>query len=161
MKLPLMIIALLTSLLAPHPSHATRGDSQDKSDADKQASTEQSQAVDKPAILVDIDGKRLREGERYLAHRTLSNGQTIAYRNNKREVEALVKALEEDGITDRNLLDPEAWLSAPCQVSTPPQCAGYCGTATACRLIKKGQEPQRLQQQKKIKLIGLRYCGCL
>lgn len=159
MKLPLMITALVASLLAPHPSHATREDSQDRSD-DKQALTEKTQAADKPEILVDIDGKRLREGEEYLADRTLSNGQTIAYRKSKREVEALVKALKEDGITDRSLLDPEAWLSAPCQMSTPPQCTGNCGTATACRLIKKGEEPQRLQQPTKIKLI-VRYCGCL
>src|SRR6478672_199525 len=101
MKLPLMIIAFVALLLAPHPSHATREDSQDRSDVDNQALIEKSQAADKPEILVDIDGKRLREGEEYLADRTLSNGQTIAYRKNKREVEALVKALEEDGITDR------------------------------------------------------------
>ena len=63
----------------------------------------------KQRLVFDIDGKRFRADEPYLAERTLQNGRTIGYRKNKREIEALVKALKSDGVTDEKLLDPTTW----------------------------------------------------
>lgn len=75
-----------------------------------------------------MNGKRLRAGETYVAQRTLANGRIIAYRKNKREIAALVKALKADGITDKELLDPKAWLATLCYLTKPKG----CGSGTGC-----------------------------
>lgn len=79
-----------------------------------------------PQGKVDIDGKRISDGEKYVAQRTLKNGKVIAYRQNKREAGALVKALKEDGVTDKKLLDTNYWLQLSCSFIAFKQCSGKC-----------------------------------
>lgn len=80
-----------------------------------------------PVVPVDINGKAIAEGEKYVAQRATKDGKVIAYRQNQREVEALVKGLKEDGVTDKKLLDTKYWLAAVCKFIGPKKCEGHCG----------------------------------
>ena len=86
-----------------------------------------------PKRVYDIYGKRIRPNEKYIAELTLKNGRIIAYRRNKREIAALVKALKADGVTDEKLLDPQAWLMIICWKSVSSNCQGGCSLGTTCR----------------------------
>jgi hypothetical protein len=79
-----------------------------------------------PVTPVDINGKIIPAGEKYVAQRVTKDGKVIAYRQNQREIEALVKGLKEDGVTDKKLLDTKYWLAAACQLSGPKKCYGVC-----------------------------------
>ncbi len=96
--------------------------------------TESSKQVDgRRQPVYDIDGKRLRADEKYLAGITLESGRVIAYRKNRREIAALVKALKEDGVTDKKLLDPRAWMMNTCEQTAVSECNGGCGIAHHCK----------------------------
>jgi len=119
--LGLMLASLLTGL----SSHKTYG----QSNQNDTGQTKTSKRV------YDIDGKRIRADEKYVAERMLKNGRIIGYRQNKREVTVLVKALKEDGITDERLLDPKFWMMLQCikydySCYTLSNCNGTCKAVT-------------------------------
>ena len=105
-----------------------------KSDQNNASKTESSKQVDgKEHPVYDIDGKRLRADEEYLAAITLDSGRIVAYRKNKREIAALVKALKESGVTDKKRLDPNAWMMNICGATVVSGCNGGCGIAHHCK----------------------------
>ena len=108
--------------------------------------------------VYDIYGKRLKTDDKYIAERTLANGRTIAYRKNKREVAALVKALKEDGVTDEKLLDANAWMTIICWRSALSGCMGGCGIAHICK-----PTPGHIERTTADRLQPaiLRYCVCV
>lgn len=89
-----------------------------------------------PKHVYDINGKRLRAHEKYIAERTLEDGRILGYRQNKREITALVKALKEDGVTDERILNPKFWMTLKCLMydyscHTLIGCNGTCKEVTA------------------------------
>ena len=90
-----------------------------------------------PVTPVDINGKIIPAGEKYIAERTLKDGKVIGYRQNQREVEALVKGLKEDGVTDKKLLDPQHWLATGCIIIGLRKCEGKCG-GNSCKFYSSG-----------------------
>ncbi|HEV2806572.1 MAG TPA: hypothetical protein VGW57_16725 [Chthoniobacterales bacterium] len=83
--------------------------------------------------VYDIDGKRLRSGEKYAAAISFENGRVVAYRKNRREIAALVTALKQGGITDKKRLDPNAWLMNICGATVESGCNGGCGIGYHCK----------------------------
>ena len=112
-----------------------------------------------PASYVDTNGKRVHLDERYLAQRTLSSGKTIIYRQNKRDIDALVKALRQDGVTDKRLLDPKAWLMWYCASRQIGGCTGKCGIYQCTEPISSpiDNNPTRTAAPSKPRLA---YCAC-
>lgn len=107
-------------------------------------------------IPVDIDGKRLTEGERYVSQRTLKDGKVIAYRQNKREVEALIKALQEDGVTEKKMLDTNYWLQLSCSFIGYKQCSGKCPGCKYYESDLRGTD----QTTRKLPPTALGICTC-
>lgn len=107
--------------------------------------------------LVDRNGKRLAEGEPYLARLTYSNKRTVAYRKTPEDVAALVQELRENGATDSRLLEPDFWLSSGCQVAAGV-CSGKCG-GLSCRPRYLREETARASPSG-IRWEGMYYCSC-
>lgn len=160
MKRSLLALALaLGSLLLTPPAldaGRTRADGQGRQGEARQAeSTGQARQAQKP--VYDINGKRLRAGEQYVAQRTLPSGRVIAYRKNKREVAALVKALKADGVTDEKLLNPDTWLMTLCSQVPDGQCInGGCDNSYCART----RADQSTQKVKSTQISFLYYCAC-
>lgn len=115
------------------------------------------EAAPKSTSYVDIDGKRIKQDETFVAQRTLSDGRTILYRKNKREIQALVKALKEDGVTDERLLDSQTWGGITCALSPGEKCKNNCGIyrCTLFPVTILGPSPANKEAR------GLlRYCSC-
>ena len=125
MLLPLTLGLLLLTVTSFNPERLAKALNQSK--AGTEQAKPQPQPLPTPTIPVDIDGKRMPEGEKYVSQRTLKDGKVIAYRQNKREVAALVKGLKEDGVTDKKLLDTNYWLTGLCVLIGPKKCSGKCG----------------------------------
>jgi hypothetical protein len=142
------LATLLVALSGIGGDGLTRGNN--KSNQDDAKKTEL------PKVVYDIAGKRLRADEKYIAERTITDGRIIAYRKNKREIAALVKALKEDGVTDRTLLDPQAWNMIICYQSSESGCAGGCGFYHSCQNIHGHSERPNAGG-----MSMLRYCGCV
>lgn len=106
--------------------------------------------------VYDIDGKRLRPDEKYIAERTLKDGRIIAYRKNKREIAALVKALKEEGFTDKKLLDPQTWLGIICWQSVSSGCQGGCDIGFTCKGTMDAVDRLSAQPHWQV-----RYCYCV
>jgi hypothetical protein len=125
--------------------------------ADNKGNQNDAKKTEPPKVVYDIAGKRLRADEKYIAERTFTNGRIIAYRKNKREVAALVKALKEDGVTDKKLLDPQTWLMNICQKTCcdDPPCQGGCGIGHTCQGSSMGIERQAHHVN------GIHFCICV
>lgn len=109
-------------------------------------------------IAYDIYDKQLRDDEKYIASRTLPNGRVIAYRKNKREIAALVKALKEDGVTDEKLLDPKSWMMIVCWKSTGlGRCSGGCSLLQHC----KGSGSSIERTIEPVGTIIFAWCNCV
>ncbi len=128
MTLPLLLGALLLTATSFNPEQLAKASNQNKAGKEIGQTKPQPQPLPTPIVPVDINGKRLPEGEKYIAHRTLKNGKVIAYRQNKREVEALVKGLKEDGVTEKKLLDPGHWMTFTCYFTGIKKCGHGCGS---------------------------------
>ncbi len=100
--------------------------------------------------VYDIYGKRVRANEKYVADRTLKNGRIVAYRQNKREIAALVKALKEDGMTDEQVLNPKFWTTLKC-LKYNYSCLTLSGCGSICK-----EESKILDRQN----VTLLYCYC-
>lgn len=107
--------------------------------------------------VYDIDGKRLRLDEKYIAERTLKDGRIMAYRKNKREIAALVKALKEDGVTDEKLLDPKNWMKSICWQSASLGCRGGCRKPYTCRPLSGSPDKTANPE---LQTSTLNYCRC-
>ena len=140
--------------------------------ATSQTNERQSQAEPNPSASVDIDGKPIGARETVVARRTMSDGSVIAYRKNKREVMALVKALKEDGQTnktlldgqtDKKLLDPQTWLNNTCSLPfSGNHCSGHCG-AKQCTYTCRGCEPTVANSgsgERPVYTVRYGYCAC-
>ena len=118
-----------------------------------------------PVAPVDINGKAIAEGEKYVAQRVTKDGKVIAYRQNQREIEALVKGLKEDGVTDKKLLDTKYWLVAGCQLSGPKKCGGLCGGTLplTCKFVYfDGRNIySKVGPDKEPMVRNDGYCGCI
>jgi hypothetical protein len=148
----LVVVLTLGSLLTTPPGFNSgggiRADSQSNQNNRQEAeSSRQVKEEQKPVF--DMNGKRLRADERYVAERTLRNGRIIAYRRNEREIAALVKALKKDGVTDKELLNPKTWMMIICDKSSSSGCQGGCTPTRSCQLgiyhterTTKGRLPQ-------------------
>lgn len=136
MKRSILVLVLTLGLLSLALLDTSGGgyikaDSQNNQ-SDKSKAESSRQEAEKP--IFDIDGKRFRADEQFVAQRKLRNGSVIAYRKNRREVAALVKALKEDGVTDKELLNPNTWLMVLCHQIPDGKCInGGCGTGKYCR----------------------------
>ena len=128
MTLTIVLGALLLTATSFNPTRLANASNQNKAGKEIRQNKPQPQPLPTPAIPVDIDGKRVPEGEKYIAHRTLKDGKIIAYRQNKREVEALVKGLKEDGVTEKKLLDTGHWLAFTCYFTGTKKCGHGCGS---------------------------------
>lgn len=124
MTLTIVLGALLLTATSFHPEQWAKASSQSKQEQTKP----QPLPLPLPTVPIDIDGKRVPEGEKYIAQRTLKNGKVIAYRQNKREVEALVKGLKEDGVTEKKLLDTGHWMAFTCYFTGTKKCGDGCGS---------------------------------
>lgn len=109
----------------------------------------QAQPSPTPVTPVDINGRTIAPGEKFIAQRVTKDGKVIMYRQNKTEVEALIKGLKEDGVADsqrldakyQKLLDANYWLgNLSCKLSGPQKCDGKCG-GYACQFY-----PHRVSQ---------------
>ncbi|HEX8709442.1 MAG TPA: hypothetical protein VF723_14450 [Pyrinomonadaceae bacterium] len=122
-------------------------------------SSRQLKEEEKPVF--DIKGKRIRADERHIAQRTLQNGRIIAYRKNKREIAALVKALREDGVTDKELLDPNTWMMIICDRSISSGCQGGCSPTQVCAHTTIQMSDKRTTQGKgNYTAVLFGYCRC-
>jgi hypothetical protein len=113
-----------------------------------------------PKVVYDIAGKRLNADEKYIAERTLKGGHIIAYRKNKEEIAALVKALKEDGVTDKKLLDPQAWNMIIGYQSSSSGCNGGCGFAHSCK-TSPGPTERGKPSNPNLHVSILQYCTCV
>jgi hypothetical protein len=157
MKQNILVIGLtlvsLVSLSGVSSDGRIRADSKSaQNDAKK---TEPSMQGDEKKVY-DIYGERLRANEKYIAQQTLTDGRIIAYRKNKREIAALVKALKEAGVTDKKLLDPKAWSMMICEKTVSSGCNGGCGYGKACRGSYYGIEKANTQVKPKFD-----FCICI
>lgn len=152
MKQNMLVFGLtLASLFLVSSNGLISADSKSSQGAAKQAAPSN--------VTYDIDGKRLRANEKHVAERTLQNGRIIAYRNNKREIAALIKALKQDGITDEKVLNPKSWAGNKCLISN-----NACLTAANCTLLNKvckwvAQRTERAASANPA-YATLRYCEC-
>lgn len=159
LSLTLMLGCLLLALSVINSSGGIRANTQsDQNDNRKAEPSEQAKREEKTAF--DIDGKRLRADEKYVAERELANGRIIAYRKNRREVAALVKALKEDGVTDEKLLDPKTWMMNRCDRTLATGCIGGCGQFRPCIYSPiKYTDTQRHPSDNSAILMGSCVCG--
>lgn len=128
MILTIVLGALLLTATSFNPERLAKASNQNKAGKEIGQTKPQPLPLPTPIVPVDINGKRLLAGEKYIAQRTLKNGKVIAYRQNKREVEALVKSLKEDGVTEKKLLDTGHWLAFHCYFTGLKKCGGGCGS---------------------------------
>lgn len=153
LSLTLTLGALLLALSVINSSGSTRANIQSNQNDNQQAKQEEKAAF-------DLDGKRLRADEKYVAERELANGRIIAYRKNRREVAALVKALKEDGVTDAKLLDPKSWMMNLCQKTLATGCIGGCDQFRPCLYSPiKYTSTEKHPKDNTVVLMGSCVCG--
>ncbi len=157
MTLTLVLGALLLTATSFNPERLAKASNQNKAGKEIGQTKPQPLPLPTPTVPVDINGKRLPEGEKYIAQRTLKNGKVIAYRQNKREVEALVKALKEGGMTEKKLLDPAYWLAAHCYFTGLKKCGGGC-LNQECKFNDFGGPTQTGRVVTPPNVFG--YCAC-
>lgn len=139
MKRNLFLLGL-TLLLVGLSGIAARGQS-NQNDAEQNKTSKS---------VYDIYGKRLRVTEKRIAERTLKNGRIIAYRQNRREIAALVKALKEDGMTEGEpVLSPKFWMMIKCLKVNNSCLTGGC--SQTCKQVSKILDRQNTT---------LLYCYC-
>jgi hypothetical protein len=85
-------------------------------------------AREEKAARYDIAGKRVGPAEKYLVEWPQKDGRVIIYRNNKRDIDALIKALKASGVTDPNFLNAATWTNIACSVS-----GGSCVSDPSCK----------------------------
>lgn len=156
MKRSILVLALTLgslSLALPdtYKGGGSKADVQNNQNSSRQAESS-TQGQEEEAPVFDMNGKRMRVGETYIAQRTLQDGRVIAYRKNKREIAALVKALKEDGFTDKELLDQKKWMATICHLSKPKACVGGCSITQSCRYSPVENSSERRSQRVKSNL---------
>ena len=85
----------------------------------------------KKATRYNADGKAAAPDATYLLEWPDKNGRIVVYRKTKRDIDALIKALKEAGVTDPNLLSAKSWTNVACSVSggscvKDPSCTSSC-----------------------------------
>jgi hypothetical protein len=159
MKRVLVISALALSLVSLGFRQGVIASAREEKEKQPQGSTtKQVQNEAKLSAPVDMDGKPISSRDTCVASRTLSDGRVVAYRKNKREIKALVKALKEDGQTDEKLLNPQIWLLPGCSLNVfTKQCHGTCNQGT-CTYTKWDCNPTRIG--KVPYSVNYGYCFC-
>lgn len=166
MKRTMMLLTITLGaflLIATSFSPARLAKALNQSKANTAQTKPQPRPLPTPIVPVDIDGKRLPEGEKYVAQRTLKDGKIIAYRQNKREVEALVKGLKEDGVTDKKLLAADHWLAFTCYFTGMKTCGHGCGSVP-CNYHEArndgADQTGRLSRPSNVNAKAVGYCSC-
>jgi len=84
--------------------------------------------------ITDTSGRKVNFDTPHVAERHLGAGRVVVYANTPDDIDRLIRELQQLGVTDRQILNPEAWSQGLCKMGNPP-CPTNCTTGKPCRLV--------------------------
>jgi hypothetical protein len=111
--------------------------------------------------VTDTSGRTVSLDTPHVAERHISEGEIVVYANTTDDINQLIRQLQQLGVTDQQILRPEAWSQALCGMGGKGKCSGHCPTG-ACKLVGlKSETRQVAPTQWKNIAVPLKWCQCV
>ena len=114
--------------------------------------------------VTDTSGRKVSLDTPHIVEHHLSHGKIVIYANTPDDINRLIRELQQLGVTDRQILSPEAWSGSSCKMIQNGTCQAQppCPAGTNCKLA--GLQPETRQvvptQWRNI-AVPFKWCQCL
>ena len=113
--------------------------------------------------VTDTSGRKVSLDTPHVAERHTSKGEIVVYANTADDINQLIRELQQLGVTDQQILSPEAWSQAPCKMGGNGTCSGGCPmTLNACKLVGIKSETRQVVPTRWRNIAApLKWCQCV